>query len=168
MTEAQKSFENILKAIEQADLLNKENSPKITDVEISLMNFQGFASKKSLTNSIIQDYYRLLFEELTIMKRVKQKEEKECSLKMEEITSGVTELKSILNQHNKLMNDIKPLLKIMSREENSKIQDYTKTYQRFSENCNELIRYLASEEAVETKPKDILSNIFVLKEVVPR
>jgi len=149
-------------------LLNKENVPKITDVEINLMNFQGFATKKTLTNSIIQDYYRLLFEELTIMKRVKQKEEKECSLKMEEITSSVAELKSILNQHNKLMNDIKPLLKTMSKEENSRIQDYTKTYQRFSENCNELIRFVSNEEAVETKSKEILLNIYVLKEVVPK
>jgi seryl-tRNA synthetase len=149
-------------------LLNKENAPKITEVEISLMNFQGFAAKKPLTNAIIQEYYRLLFEELMVMKRVKQKEEKDCSLKMEEITSSVTELKSILNQHNKLMNDIKPLLKIMSKEENSKIQDYTKTYQRFSENCNELIRFLSNEEAIEMKSKEILLNISILKEVVPK
>jgi hypothetical protein len=33
----------------------------------------------------------------------------------DELTSSITELKLLLNQHNKLMNDIKPLLKMMNK-----------------------------------------------------
>ena len=36
-----------------------------------------------LTNGIIQEYYRLLFEEFAQMKRSKQKEEKDCALKID-------------------------------------------------------------------------------------
>ena len=35
-----------------------------------------------LANAIIQEYYRLLFEEFAQMKRSKQKEEKDCALKI--------------------------------------------------------------------------------------
>ena len=168
LLESQNNFENIVKSIETADLLNKENLHKITDVENNLMSFQSFASKKPLTNAIIQEYYRLLFEDLTQMKRIKQKDEKDCATKMDELLSCMTELKSVLNQHNKVMNDIKPLLKAMSKEENTKLQDYTKTYQLFSENCNALIRHLSSEDAIKRNQKEINLNISILKEVIPK
>jgi PI-3-kinase-related kinase SMG-1 len=172
LSDAQKTFENIIKSIEETDLLNRQaNTAKlVTDVEISLMGFDEFATKKPLTKSIIQEYYRLLFEELTQMKRIKQKEEKVCTSQMEEVTASLAELKLILNQHNKVMNDIKPLLKIMSKEENVRLQEYTRTYSRFSENCNELIRFLSvnEETAAQLKANEIFANICVLKQVVPR
>ena len=78
-----RSFESVLSRIDEEGFLNdKQCSPNVTEVEISLMNFEDFAEKTQLTNPIIQDYYRLLFEQLGIMKRTKQKEEKDSSTKI--------------------------------------------------------------------------------------
>ena len=41
-----------------------------------------FSEKKALTTSIIQEYYKLLFEEVATMKRNKQKEEKDIITKI--------------------------------------------------------------------------------------
>lgn len=76
---------------------------------------QSFKDKKALNNAIIQEYYKLLFDEVAQMKRNKQKEDKDCTAKMEELNTNSTEFKSFLNQHNKVMNDIKPLLKTLNK-----------------------------------------------------
>jgi hypothetical protein len=57
----------------------------------------------------------MLNEETIQLKRTKMKDEKDYSLKFEELSSNYTELKVILNQHNKVMNDIKPLLKTINK-----------------------------------------------------
>lgn len=153
------------------------------------MNFENFAEKTQLTNAIIQDYYRLLFEQLGKMKRTKQKEEKDCSTKIvkfygqkkaffiiklflllqEELVTTLGDLKAILNQHNKVMSDIKPLLKLMNKfGENKNLQKYTKVYYDFSENCQALVRYLTNEDMLQTRPTDVQEKITALKDLVPK
>jgi hypothetical protein len=53
-------------------------------------------------------------------------------------------------------------------EENYKIQNYTKIYQKFSENCQSLLRYLASSEILLNSPRDIQEKLKVLSEIVPK
>jgi hypothetical protein len=57
----------------------------------------------------------MLNEEAIQLRRTKLKEEKDFQLKLEDLSSNYTELKIILNQHNKVMNDIKPLLKTINK-----------------------------------------------------
>lgn len=165
-----KQFEDVLISLEDEDFLNNESTlPAVTEVEISLLNFKNFVDKRPLTNSTIQEYYRLLFEELAQMKRNKQKEEKDGSSKIEELLASLSELKSSLNQHNKVMNDIKPLLKTMNKfGENQRLQKYTKIYYEFSENCQTLIRYLGSSDVLKANSNKIKENILVLKDLVPK
>ena len=83
--------------------------------------------------------------------------------------ASLSDLKSALNQHNKVMNDIKPLLKTMNKfGENQKLQKYTKVYYEFSENCQSLIRYLTTEEVLQTRPSDVKTKIMSLKDLVPK
>ena len=56
-------------------------APSINEFEISLMNFQSFKDKKPLNNSVIQEYYKLLFDEVAQMKPTQQKEDKDFSAK---------------------------------------------------------------------------------------
>ena len=46
------------------------------------MIIKSFSEKKPLSNAVIQEYYKLLFDEVAQMKRNKQKEEKECAIKI--------------------------------------------------------------------------------------
>lgn len=75
------------------------------------------------------------------------------------------ELKSILNQHNKVMADIKPLLKTMSKlgEHNQRLAAYTSLYADFSKNCQVLIRALANEQALLAEPAQVLSRLQALE-----
>jgi hypothetical protein len=85
--------------------------------------------------------------------------------------SGLVELKSILNNHNKVMNDIKPLLKAMNKlaELNNRLTIYTKLYADFSENCQALVRYLSNENSLQTEPGQVLARIKALEsELVPK
>jgi len=132
------------------------------------MNFQGFKDKKALNNSIIQEYYKLLFDEVAQMKRNKQKEDKECALKIEELNTCGTDLKSILYQHNKVMNDIKPLLKTLNKmHENKRLHQYTKTYFLFSESCQYLVKNF-NNISEHNKSNEIFSKLEILKETVPK
>lgn len=132
------------------------------------MNFQGFKDKKALNNSIIQEYYKLLFDEVAQMKRNKQKEDKECALKIEELNTCGTDLKSILYQHNKVMNDIKPLLKTLNKmHENKRLHQYTKTYFLFSESCQYLVKNF-NNISEQNKSNEIFSKLEILKETVPK
>ena len=88
----------------------------------------------------------MLFDELSQIKRIKQKDEKECSIRIDELIKGASELKSQLTNHNRIMSDIKPLLKQMTRYgENSKLYEYSKSYNRFSEMCQNLLRCLSNQ-----------------------
>lgn len=79
----QQKFENLLATIHTEGFFSPELiMPSVTDVEKSLMQFQNFKEKIPLSNAIIQEYYRLFFEELSVMKRNKQKEDKDCSTKI--------------------------------------------------------------------------------------
>ncbi len=140
------SFENVVSTVESLSMLDETSMPKITDVELTLIGFQSFKEKKTLTNPIIQEYYKLIYDEVAQMKKQKQKEEKEYVSKLEEINKCCSELKVILNQHNKIMSDIKPLLKTMSKynDNNQSIINYSKIYQTFSENCQQLVRLLST------------------------
>lgn len=132
------------------------------------MNFQGFKDKKALNNSIIQEYYKLLFDEVAQMKRNKQKEDKECALKIEELNTCGIDLKSILYQHNKVMNDIKPLLKTLNKmHENKRLHQYTKTYFLFSESCQYLVKNI-NNISEHNKSNEIFSKLEILKETVPK
>jgi hypothetical protein len=140
------SFENMVCTVESLNMLDESTMPKISDVELTLIGFQSFKERKSLTNSIIQEYYKLIYDEVAQMKKQKQKEEKDYVGKLEEINKCCSELKVILNQHNKIMSDIKPLLKTMSKynDNNQSIINYSKVYQTFSENCQQLVRVLST------------------------
>jgi len=91
----------------------------------------------------------MLFDELAQIKRQKQKEEKECASKLEEMSKALGELKSNLSNHNRIMADIKPLLKQMSRYGelscNAKLHEYSKSYNQFSEMCQSLLRCLSNQ-----------------------
>lgn len=165
-----KQFEKILSTVEEEGFLDTEQTiPSITDTELSLMNFKDFSEKRPLTSTIIQEYYRLLYEELAIMKRNKQKEEKDCSTKVEELQVSLNDFKATLNQHNKVMSDIKPLLKTMNKfGENARLQSYTKVYYDFSDNCQLLVRYLSSDEMLQTRPREIQCKLASLKGLVLR
>lgn len=88
-----------------------------------------------------------MLEELAQLKRVKQKEEKECLMKMDELSKELGEVKLSLAQHNRIMSDIKPLLKQMARygDNTPRLQEYSKTYNRFSEMCQSLLRCLSNQ-----------------------
>lgn len=165
-----KQFEKILSTVEEEGFLDTEQTiPSITDTELSLMNFKDFSEKRPLTNTTIQEYYRLLYEELAVMKRNKQKEEKDCSTKVEELLVSLNDFKATLNQHNKVMSDIKPLLKTMNKfGENARLQSYTKVYYEFSDNCQLLVRYLGSDEMLQTRPREIQCKLDSLKGLVLR
>lgn len=166
---SQKSFESLMKSIEEMDIFREEKIRKISDFELNLMNFQSFKDKKPLTTAIIQEYYKLLYDEVAQMKRAKQKEEKDSLSKIEELSKSVGELKQILNQHNKVMNDIKPLLKAMSKYgENPCLQEYSKTYQRFSENCQQLVRHLSNHDVIQNEPKEIKEKLNTLESIIPK
>jgi hypothetical protein len=145
-----------------------------------------------LNNAIIQEYYKLLFDEVAQMKRNKQKEDKDCMAKMDEINTNSTEFKSLLNQHNKIMNDIKPLLKTLNKvllslfikrsilykllsinimiqiSENKRLHQYTKIYGQFSEGCQYLVRNITNEEIIQNKPNELLNKLELLKEIIPK
>jgi hypothetical protein len=169
-TSTLKQFEKVLSTVDAEGFMDTQlTSPSISDVEISLMNFKDFKEKRPLTNATIQEYYRLLYEELAVMKRNKQKEEKDCSTKVEELLLSLNDFKATLNQHNKIMNDIKPLLKTMNKfGDNARLQSYTKVYYEFSENCQLLVRYLSSDEMLQTRPRDIQCKLSILKALVLR
>ena len=85
--------------------------------------------------------------------------------------NSLSELKSLLNQHNKAMNDIKPLLKTMNKfgEQNQRLTKYTKAYCEFSENCQSLVRHLSSDELlVLSRALDIQAKILALKTLIPK
>ena len=67
------------------------------------------------------------------------------------------------------MSDIKPLLKTLNKiSENKQLQQYTKIYFQFSENCQYLVRNLSNEELLQSKPNEILNKLSLLKEIVPK
>jgi PI-3-kinase-related kinase SMG-1 len=141
------SFESLVTTVESLGMLDEAAMPKISEVELTLVNFQGFRDRKPpLTTQIIQEYYKLVYDDVAQMKKHKQREEKEYLGRMEEVSKSCSELKTILNQHNKIMSDIKPLLKTMSKysDNNQSIISYSKIYQSFSENCQSLVRCLSS------------------------
>ena len=84
-----------------------------------------------------------------------------------------TDLKSILYQHNKVMNDIKPLLKTLNKMHdatfNKRLHEYTKTYFLFSESCQYLVRNLNNNNNnnIEEKSNEIFAKLEILKETVP-
>lgn len=92
----------------------------------------------------------MLLDELASLKKVKQKEEKECLMRIDELSKGLVEVKSHLTAHNRFMSDIKPLLKQMGRYgENQRLQEYSKNYSRFSEMCQNLVRCLSNQVIAE-------------------
>lgn len=102
------------------------------------------------------------------MKRSKQKEEKESFLIIDDVLESLNELKSMLNKHNKVMSDIKPLLKtIIKYEQNERLQKYTKMYYEFWECCQTLIRHLNNNQSIQINISEIKEKISTLKEIVP-
>ena len=180
-TKMLESFECMISTVEGLDLLEESRLPKISDVELTLMNFQSFSEKKPLTNALIQEYYKLLYDEVAQLKKLKQKEEKEYQTRLEEINRCLVELKTLLSQHNKIMSDVKPLLKTMSKynDNNTSIMNYSKIYQTFSENCQHLVRCLStissinpnldvSEQLDQLTLDEIKSKLRLLEEIVPK
>lgn len=88
-----------------------------------------------------------MLDELGQLKKQKQKEEKECLTRIDELTSkGLAEVKSHLTVHNRIMSDIKPVLKQMGRYgENARLHEYSFNYNRFSEMCQNLVRCLSNQ-----------------------
>lgn len=145
--ESIESFNTILETVDSLKLADATRIPQISDVELNLVQFRDFKDHRPLTSSAIQEYYRLLYDELANMKKHKQKEEKEYAIKVDEINkSSLSELKTLLNQHTKLMADIKPLLKTMSKytDNNQLIISYSRIYQTFLESFQYLMRQLST------------------------
>ncbi|CAF0784356.1 unnamed protein product [Brachionus calyciflorus] len=161
------NFENLIKLIEQKGILDREKMPNISEVELNLINFKSFKDRKPLNSSILQEYYKLFYEEVAQMKRSKQKEEKEFYAKIEELNKSASDFKTILNQHSKVMIDIKPILKSMTKfGDNARLTEYSKTYQKFSEICQSLVRFLCKKELIEEDPKDIEEKLIQLGELI--
>jgi hypothetical protein len=79
--QAQTAFDAIILAIDEANVFNKQNMASITDVELCLVNFNTFKEKSPVTPENIQYYLKLLSDEVTQMKRLRHKEEKETVFK---------------------------------------------------------------------------------------
>jgi len=77
--EIREVFEDVLQRFKS--LLTMDMAD-VTEVEKSLMCFEGFGEKMPLSGSIVQEYYKRLFEEVSNIKRSKQREEKECNAKI--------------------------------------------------------------------------------------
>lgn len=167
--ELKTDFDNVLKLIEDNEILDRSNIPPITEAELNLINFKSFKDHKLLNGTILQEYYRLLYDEVAQMKRIKQKEEKDLMSKIDELNKSLLDLKSILNQHSKIMTDIKPILKSMTKfGENQRLSDYSKTYQNFSETCQQLIRILGNKDLIETETSELEETFKQLCEFVPK
>lgn len=169
---ADDEFETLLRLVDESpvmDAVESDSRHQLSDVELNLVQFHKFNDKTQLNTGIIQvssrralfltlkfikskiktikEYYNMLFDELAQIKRQKQKEEKECASKLEEMSKALVELKSNLSNHNRIMADIKPLLKQMSRYESSnvKLHEYSKNYNQFSEMCQNLLRCISNQ-----------------------
>lgn len=167
--ELKKDFQSILKLIEEKEILDTSKIPNISEAELNLVNFKSFKDQKPLNSSLLQEYYKLLYDEVAHMKRIKQKEEKDFTIKIDELNKSLSEFKSILNQHNKIMTDIKPILKSMAKfGENQRLSDYSKTYQKFSETCQQLIRILANKDLIEAETFDLEEKCQQLCQIVTK
>lgn len=168
-SELKNDFEKILKLIEDNEILDRSSIPPITEAELNLINFKSFKDQKPLNSTILQEYYRLLYDEVAQMKRIKQKEEKDLMSKIDELNKSLSDFKSILNQHSKIMTDIKPILKSMTKfGENQRLSDYSKIYQSFSETCQQLIRILTNRDLIETETCDLEETFQHLCEFFPK
>lgn len=165
---ARQTFKQLMANIEDVHILDDSQVPRLSEVELNLVEFQSFKETKPLTASIIQDYYKLFLEELAQVKKLKQKEDKECATKLDEVAKSLADLKSLLSQHNKLMNDIKPLLKTMSKYgDNHKLNEYSKNYHKFSEFCQLAIRQLSNNELVRLNMNTVKEELVTLVDIVP-
>jgi PI-3-kinase-related kinase SMG-1 len=172
-----KLFEVFIKQIETFDLLNECNWPKLNDVELNIVQFKSFKDKKLITYQVIQENYKILYEEIVQMKKTKKKYDKDYASKQEEMGKSVVDFKAMLNQHHKIMSDIKPLLKQLSRFNDNNTQfivDYSKVYHSFCENCQILLRnisFLPNTENISEQSNTLLGTMSILddlKNALPR
>jgi hypothetical protein len=169
-----RQLEMVLKSC--IELSSMARVPKPSDTELFLLKFKSFSQEK-VSTVVIQKYYKLLQDELASLKREKIKDDKEILKSSDDLKTNITHLKTILNQHNKIMSSIKPLLKAMNKyNDNDKHQLYSKIYLKFSECFQMLFKLLPGRDddnntvllLIFENAKQLETLLIELKTIVPK
>ncbi|XP_041362847.1 serine/threonine-protein kinase SMG1-like [Gigantopelta aegis] len=171
------NFLTLINRCNECCMLMESTSSTVSDLEIQLMSIKSPAKGESIDKSWLNNILTKISVDIADMENKTTQINNELDKHRSTIQEKVSNIKTILTAHHKLMSDIRTILKSMAKQEEQDfgdeivpdgIRDYLALYKSFSENVTTALKSVLTEEVVKETMLEALDMLRDIMKQIPQ